>query len=635
MQGISFISSLFKAPEASRTDGLTAWRERILTALLRSAALLGLVAYLAALGSLLERGQWVMVSINTASYVWLLLITVLRRLPYRLRAGSGLLLLLAIGVGSLLDNALSGSGRVFLLAFVAISGLLMGLRVGIAAAVLSTAILVGTGFLMNTGQLPLPPLSELSNSTRINAWIIASSIFFLLSSIVVIPLAALVRGLENSLKTEGALIAELEAQRDSLEEQVRQRTQDLQQRLLQIRASSELAYIVGSSEGISQLLHGAANLIARRFAFPVVEIYLADRSGSHPLLEEYVSSGPAQVLSGDFSYVELPAFPAQVIREKSVIFREDIDAENPLIEAGFPIASGEEVLGALLVQAEKREPFSNDILEEIKALCSQLASAIHTMRLQTAARYSFEDMQKRLKILETLDAVSHAISVETNLDSLYRVIHEQVVKVMGEVDFMITLYNPAKEQFEVPYAYENGQFLEIPPFPLGQGLTSILIRSGKPLLLKENVPQQAAELGALTVGAVAKSWLGVPLLIAGEPIGAVIVQDPETEGRFTEEDQRLVENMASQIAVMVRNTSLLEEARRRAEREAMINQISSEIRSSMDTEVILQNTVRELGKAVGASRAFIQLGIGSAPDGAGLGSPIEGEEEEQVMDDSR
>src|SRR5690554_1016434 len=112
MQGISFISSPFKAPEASRTDGLTAWRERILTAVLRSAALLGLVAYLAALGSLLERGQWVMVSINTASYVWLLLITVLRRLPYRLRAGSGLLLLLAIGVGSLLDNALSGSGRV-------------------------------------------------------------------------------------------------------------------------------------------------------------------------------------------------------------------------------------------------------------------------------------------------------------------------------------------------------------------------------------------------------------------------------------------------------------------------------------------------------------------------------------------
>jgi hypothetical protein len=40
------------------------------------------------------------------------------------------------------------------------------------------------------------------------------------------------------------------------------------------------------------------------------------------------------------------------------------------------------------------------------------------------------------------------------------------------------------------------------------------------------------------------------------------------------------------------------------------------MRSSVDLDAILQNTVRELGKALGARRTFIQLGQTTAPQAA-------------------
>jgi len=607
MKAIQVARSLFNAPSSTRGENLDSWRERILTALLGCAAALGLVAYLASAGSLIQRGQWTMLWVNSASFVWLLVITILRRLPYRLRAGSGLLLLFAIGASSLLDNALSGSGRVFLIAFVAVSGLLMGLRVGLFAVLISTATLATAGFLMNSGRLPLPPVSELANSTRLDAWIIASVIYFLLASIVVIPLAALLKGLESSLKKEQALIAELEAQRAGLEEQVQQRTQDLQQRLLQIRAASELAYVVDSATNLSQLLKGAADLIARRFGFLRAEIYLGDQDSKHPLLLEYATSGEERAPEGPFVSAELPPLPAEVIRSNQVRLPGVGEDAGDDPRTGIPITHGGEAIGALLVQAESAGALPGHVLEEIQVLGSQLATAIQKIRLQEAAQYSYEDMQKRLKILETLDAVSHAISIETDLNSLYRVIHEQVSRVLGDVDFMIALYRRESGLIEVPYAYEGGEFLQIHPFPLGRGLTSILIRTGEPLLLGEDAARQAAEMGALMQGAAPESWLGVPLLVGGSAIGAMIVQDPHTSGRFTEEDQRLLENMAAQIAVMVRNTRLLEEARQRAEREHTINEITAKIRRQVGLESVVRTTADELAAALGARRVTIEL----------------------------
>jgi len=224
----------------------------------------------------------------------------------------------------------------------------------------------------------------------------------------------------------------------------------------------------------------------------------------------------------------------------------------------------------------------------------------------------FSRLQKRLSALETVAAISQAVGAETELEALYAELYNQITHVMGEVDFIVALYDASQDMIEIPYARERGKTLEIAPFPRGEGLTSILLRSGKPLLLVENVPQQAQELGAKLYGETARSWLGVPLLVGDEAIGALILQDIEREGRFSADDQRLLSALANQIAVSIRHVQLLTETRRKAEEERLIAALTTKLWAHTEIEGLLRTTLQELGRTLGAASGTIRL---STPQG--------------------
>jgi GAF domain-containing protein len=249
--------------------------------------------------------------------------------------------------------------------------------------------------------------------------------------------------------------------------------------------------------------------------------------------------------------------------------------------------------GALLNQAS---------LQSFAGLAELTSTALNKLSAQRI-------MEKRLDALQTLSSISQAVSIETDIEGLYQVIHREVNRLMGEVDFLIATYDPTNNTIKIPYMYEGGSFLKYEPFPLGEGLTSILINTRQPLLLIENTEIKAKELGAKVLGKPAKSWLGVPLLVAGEVIGAMIVQDLEREMRFDEDDQRMLSTLASQVAVAIRNTHLLENMHLQAERERQLYQITSKIRAASDMQAILETTATELSKALKARRAEIKIGL--------------------------
>jgi len=216
-------------------------------------------------------------------------------------------------------------------------------------------------------------------------------------------------------------------------------------------------------------------------------------------------------------------------------------------------------------------------------------------------------LQRRVSALQSIASISQAISEETDLNELYELIHEKITQVMGEVDLVIAIYNPDTDTISISYAHEAGEKININPFPLGQGLTSILIRTQQPLILVEDTERRAVELGAIITGAAAKSWLGAPLIVSGEVIGAIIVQDVEHEHRFDNDDLRLLTTLASQVAVTIRNIRLLQEAEQRAEQERVIAEITSKLWASADIDTIARIAIEELGRVMHASRATIKL----------------------------
>ena len=217
-------------------------------------------------------------------------------------------------------------------------------------------------------------------------------------------------------------------------------------------------------------------------------------------------------------------------------------------------------------------------------------------------------IQRRLQELESLWKIGQAISAETEQFRLYRLIHEQIVQIIGDFSsFTIVLYDEATQMFSVPYNSENGTLFEIAPFPLGQGLSSIVIRNKRPLLLAESSAEKARVLGAKFAGEPAKSWLGVPLISGDNIFGLIIAQDIYQEYRFGEEDLRLLSLIATQVSIVVRNTRLIQQAKRQAEIQRQGFEITDKIRRSLDIQSILKTTADELAQTLKARSAHIKI----------------------------
>jgi GAF domain-containing protein len=263
-------------------------------------------------------------------------------------------------------------------------------------------------------------------------------------------------------------------------------------------------------------------------------------------------------------------------------------------------------LASLLIlgRASAEDPDLSQVsLEPYINLMSLMTTCLEKIQTQ-------KEVQRRLAEFHSLWHFSQAISLETDLGPLYQAIHEQVEKVMGQLSsFAVALYDRDSDAIHIPYMIEDGTAVRVDPFPIGEGLTTVVIRTRRPLMLVEDTAERARQLGAVMVGAPAKSWLGVPMMAGGEVVGVIIAQDIHREHRFDENDQRLLSTLASQAAVVVRNARLVESSQGLAERERIKNDIVSKIRQSTDIQTILKITADELGSALGARRAHIKIEV--------------------------
>lgn len=209
---------------------------------------------------------------------------------------------------------------------------------------------------------------------------------------------------------------------------------------------------------------------------------------------------------------------------------------------------------------------------------------------------AIKQTDKHLREVESLASISEAISTSSDLPSFFTALHEKVKQVIGDFSFIVALYDDKTDTINIPYSYENNEFLTIDSFPLGEGLTSILIRSHQPLLMVENTERRAAELGAKIQGKPAKSWMGAPMLVQNKPVGALIIQDTEKEKAFSEENFVFFTTLAGQVAGVIHNVRLLDESKHRTIQLESAAEIARDISGSLNLDELLikaVNLIRE------------------------------------------
>jgi GAF domain-containing protein/HAMP domain-containing protein len=178
----------------------------------------------------------------------------------------------------------------------------------------------------------------------------------------------------------------------SLEQKVENRTE-------QLGVASEVMQVVTSSTKREQLLKNAADLVAERFHYTYVSIYLVDQQGANAVLQhetgrssDYFAPVRPRIRLGTESIVSLSIVENKV---KTTNLSEET-ADNPLPqsarnESAIPITYANQVLGTMYVQSPRHEPFDEEILPILQTISNQIASGIQSTFLIESAQINLEE----------------------------------------------------------------------------------------------------------------------------------------------------------------------------------------------------------------------------------------------------
>jgi GAF domain-containing protein len=290
-------------------------------------------------------------------------------------------------------------------------------------------------------------------------------------------------------------------------------------------------------------------------------------------VESYLKQGPLQFDVGGSS-----TLPASL-----TIYPRQLGCEAA---AYIPILQNGQLLGLILIGARKGQDLNEDV---VKSFARTVQLTTNILNHSTASLQPLDDRQsKEMNALNTLAANAATVN---DLHAFYSAIHEEIRLVVGDYGIVIALYDQKTNSINIPYLWEEGKFSSIDTFPLGEGLTSILLRTREPLMLVEDTEKRSIAMGAKVAGRAAKSWLGVPMVARGEAIGTIIIQDLEKEHSFDDNDLRFVMAVANQISGALHNVRLLDESRRSALQFETAAEIARDISSSLNLDELLQKAV--------------------------------------------
>ena len=183
----------------SSTDGRDPanWRHGVFDAVALIAVILGVLVYIPSVLLSLKSGLVALVALDTAVIVTLGLLVLLgARVPYRIRATIFCLLIYVLGCGLLV--IVGSSGQAYLTAFTVLSSLLLGIRFGIAAAVVSTISFFLIGVLgVGNAAVGLAP-------QRVNtvSWLVLTINFSFISTMLAVGVGKVLEALERALRDE-------------------------------------------------------------------------------------------------------------------------------------------------------------------------------------------------------------------------------------------------------------------------------------------------------------------------------------------------------------------------------------------------------------------------------------------------
>jgi GAF domain-containing protein len=543
------------------------FRERILTILLVCALSLGALAFVTVILPVLRKQQYDSAIVYSVCYLWILIVTIQRRkFSYAVKAYSLMFVIYLLGLFQLIQKGPSADAGFFLLTFTIMATMMISARSGLVALFLSLGAFSSVGYLMSTGNLnPSIPTSYL----ELLDWISGGVVLILLGIILNFSLNTILRGLNDNI-TRTKILA-VDADRDR--EQLRQRNQDLQRRLAQLRAAAEIEHTISAVLDPKELTQKVVNMLGERFGLYHVGVFLlrenelstsrlrseADNLGgdeipysSHPDTQCILQAGIEQIVPVGYRLTIPSSSNIGWVIQNRKPRAFDISSQKEAFTATYlplartelilPLLHREHIIGFLMIDSTQANAFDEEDIAMFQSTTDSLTTTLENARL-------FKQTQEDLEEIRALQR-----------------------------QYLNRTWTEVEEVFgNLSYNYQADDV--------------------------KTVDTNQLEQTASTSETI--STYNTPINLRDQPIGQFILE-ADQKG-WTNEDRSFIESVITEAALALENARLLDETQRRADRDRFIADISRTVRTSTDIETILSTAIRELGRNLEASEAIIHL----------------------------
>lgn len=360
-------------------------------------------------------------------------------------------------------------------------------------------------------------------------------------------------------KTFNGMTDRLRSMIGTLEENVRERTIDLERRSRYFQGTAEIGRTAASMPDTDELLHTVADLICKRFELDYVGLFLTDDTGEWAVLRASAGAAGQQMPVQEGRH---KVDPTSMVGRCLMTGKADVPSDDQAADAyslpqtrsewALPLVVRDNVIGAMAVTSQERAFFDQAYVAALQMAADQVALALENARLVGETK-------------EALEATRRAASERTQES------WAELLQTRGHWG----------------YRYVRGHTAEL---------------SG----------EQIASSGAFTSAGTEMNTLALPLQVRDQVVGMLHFRKDQDQG-WTEREVEVLRLLVGQMGDALVGAQLYQSAQANAAREQVVGELATRMRQTLDVESVLRTAVEEVRRALDLPEVVVRL---QTPPGA-------------------